>query len=66
METRDRRQPWVTQVRKLLDAPPEDTPKGVRDRAILSTLLYYRMRREELCRLRVRDIQSRQAVLHLE
>jgi integrase/recombinase XerD len=52
------------QVRKLLDAPSEDTLKGVRDRAILATLLYHGMRREELCRLRVRDIQSRQGVLH--
>jgi site-specific recombinase XerD len=52
------------QVRKLLSAPPEDTLKGVRDRAILATLLYHGMRREELCRLRVRDIQSRQGVLH--
>ena len=52
------------QVRKLLNAPPEDTLKGVRDRAILATLLYHGMRREELCRLRVRDIQSRQGVLH--
>jgi integrase/recombinase XerD len=52
------------QVRKLLDAPPEDTLKGVRDRAILATLLYHGIRREELCRLRVRDIQSRQGVLH--
>jgi site-specific recombinase XerD len=52
------------QVRKLLDAPPEDTLKGVRDRAILATLLYHGIRREELCRLRIRDIQSRQGVLH--
>ena len=52
------------QVRKLLDAPPEDTLKGVRDRAVLATLLYHGMRREELCRLRIRDIQSRQGVLH--
>jgi integrase/recombinase XerD len=52
------------QVRKLLNAPSEDTLKGVRDRAILSTLLYHGIRREELCRLRVRDIQSRQGVLH--
>jgi site-specific recombinase XerD len=52
------------QVRKLLDAPPESTLKGVRDRAILATLLYHGMRREELCRLRIRDIQSRQGVLH--
>jgi len=28
------------QARKLLDAPPDDTLKGVRDRAILATLLY--------------------------
>ena len=52
------------QVRKLLNAPPEDTLKGKRDRAILATLLYHGLRREELCRLRVRDIQSRQGVLH--
>ena len=52
------------QVRKLLEAPPEDTLKGVRDRAILATLLYHDMRREELCQLRIRDIQSRQGVLH--
>jgi site-specific recombinase XerD len=52
------------QARKLLDAPPDDTLKGVRDRAILATLLYHGIRREELCRLRVRDIQSRQGVMH--
>jgi integrase len=38
------------QARKLLDAPPEDTLKGVRDRAILATLLYHGIRCEELCR----------------
>ena len=52
------------QARKLLEAPPDDTLKGVRDRAILATLLYHGIRREELCRLRVRDMQSRQGVLH--
>jgi integrase/recombinase XerD len=52
------------QARKLLEAPPADTVKGVRDRAILATLLYHGMRREELCGLRVRDIQSRQGVMH--
>src|SRR6516162_3571399 len=52
------------QARKLLDAPPADTLKGVRDRAILATLLYHGMRREELCGLRVRDMQSRQGVMH--
>jgi len=52
------------QARKLLDAPPEDTLKGVRDRAILSTLLYHGLRREELCRLLVKDLQSREGVVH--
>ncbi len=52
------------QVRKLLDAPPADTLKGVRDRAILASLLYHGIRREELCTLRVKDIHSRQGVVH--
>jgi integrase/recombinase XerD len=52
------------QARKLLDAPPTDTLKGVRDRAILATLLYHGIRREELCGLRVKDLHSRQGVLH--
>jgi len=54
------------QVRRLLDAPAPDTLKGVRDRAILATLLYHGIRREELCLLRLRDIQSRQGVMHLQ
>jgi integrase/recombinase XerD len=41
-----------------------DTLKGQRDRAILATLLYHGVRREELCRLRVRDLQQREGVLH--
>jgi integrase/recombinase XerD len=52
------------QARKLLDAPPDNTLKGVRDRAILATLLYHGIRREELCGLRIKDMQSRQGVLH--
>src|SRR6201981_1961298 len=52
------------QAGKLLEAPPSDTLKGVRDRAILATLLYHGIRREELCGLRVRDMQSRQGVMH--
>lgn len=54
------------QARKLLEAPPEDTLKGKRDRAILATLLYHGIRREELCRLRVKDIHSRQGVVHIQ
>ena len=44
--------------------PRPDTLKGVRDRAILATLLYHGIRREELCGLRVRDLHSRQGVMH--
>ena len=40
------------QARRLLEAPAPDTLKGVRDRAILATLLYHGIRREELCLLR--------------
>ncbi len=53
------------QARRLLEAPAPDTLKGVRDRAILATLLYHGIRREELCLLRIRDMQSRQGVVHL-
>jgi integrase/recombinase XerD len=54
------------QARKLLDAPAMDTLKARRDRAILSTLLYHALRREELCKLRVRDAKhSRRGVPHL-
>jgi integrase/recombinase XerD len=52
------------QVRRLLEAPALDTLKGIRDRAILATLLYHGIRREELCLLRLRDVQSRQGVMH--
>jgi len=53
------------QARKMLEAPSADTLKGARDRAILATLLYHGLRREELCLLLVKDIQSRQGVMHL-
>ena len=54
------------QVRRLLDAPPTDTLKGKRDRAILSVLLYHALRREELTKLLVKDFnQERRGVPHL-
>jgi integrase/recombinase XerD len=46
------------QARMLLDAPAGDTLKGKRDRAILATLLYHGLRREELY------LQQREGVLH--
>jgi site-specific recombinase XerD len=55
------------QARKLLDAPPDDTVKSKRDRAILSTLLFHALRREELCKLKVRDFRhARKGVPHLK
>jgi site-specific recombinase XerD len=47
-----------------LEAPATDTLKGLRDRAILSALLFHGLRRAELCALRVEDIQPRRGVLH--
>jgi site-specific recombinase XerD len=38
------------QARELLAAPQADTIKSKRDRAILSTLLFHALRREELCK----------------
>jgi integrase/recombinase XerD len=54
------------QARDLLGAPGDDTLKAKRDRAILSTLLYHALRREELCKLRVKDFKhERRGVAHL-
>jgi len=52
------------QARKLLDLPLADTLKGVRDRAILATCSITECAVRELCGLRVRDMQSRQGVVH--
>jgi integrase/recombinase XerD len=53
------------QALRLLEAPPAGTLKGKRDRAMLAVLLYHGIRRDELCKLKVGDIQSRQGVWHL-
>jgi integrase/recombinase XerD len=45
----------IPEARSLLDAPPPDTLKGKRDRAILSVLLHHGLRREELTSLKVKD-----------
>jgi integrase/recombinase XerD len=47
------------QARRLLNAPPADTLKGKRDRAILSPLAHHALRRAELCSLQVKDVQQR-------
>jgi integrase/recombinase XerD len=46
------------QARKLLDAPPEDTIAGLRDRAILSVGLQVGLRRAEIAALRVGDLHQ--------
>ena len=54
------------QARELLTAPGDETIKEKRDRAILSTLLYHALRREELCKLKVKDFRNmRRGVPHL-
>jgi integrase/recombinase XerD len=54
------------QARDLLVAPGAETVKEKRDRAILSTLLFHALRREELCKLKVRDFRNmRRGVPHL-
>jgi integrase/recombinase XerD len=48
-------------------APAKETVKAKRDRAILSTLLYHALRREELCKLKVSDFRhARRGVPHLK
>jgi integrase/recombinase XerD len=55
------------EARQLLAAPAKETVKAKRDRAILSTLLYHALRREELCKLKVSDSRhSRRGVPHLK
>ena len=55
------------QARDLLAAPDADTVKSKRDRAVLSTLLFHALRREELCKLRVKDFRhARKGVPHLK
>jgi site-specific recombinase XerD len=54
------------QARRLLAAPMGDSILEKRDRAILTTLLYHALRREELCKLKVKDFKyERRGVAHL-
>jgi integrase/recombinase XerD len=55
------------QARKLLQAPDGQSLKTKRDQAILATLLYHALRRDELCKLRVKDFKhERRGVPHLK
>lgn len=50
------------QAKALLNAPDSKTLKGKRDRAILATFLFHALRRSELCKLRLKDIQERDGI----
>ena len=55
------------QARALLEAPEDVSIKGNRDRAILATLLHHTLRREELCKLTIKDFKhERRGVAHLK
>jgi integrase len=53
-------------TRALLAIPDITTLRGVRDRFILSTLLFHGLRRAELCRLTTDDLPQRRGVTHLQ
>jgi len=53
------------QAKALLDAPDQATLQGLRDRAVLAVLLYLGLRREEVARLMVQDLQERRGMQHL-
>ena len=48
----------------MLKGKPIPYLKGTRDRAILATLLFHALRRDELCRLTARDYQRYEGLLH--
>jgi integrase/recombinase XerD len=69
VETSEGKTPAIAdhQARDLLIAPKDETIKALRDRAILSALLYHALRREELCKLTVKDFKhERRGVAHLK
>lgn len=51
-------------AKAILEAPALDTLKGIRDRAILSVLLFHGLRRAEVCLLTIADFQERRGVPH--
>ena len=62
-----RRRSAITRRASCSTRPQDDTIKSKRDRAILSTLLFHALRREELCKLKVKDFRhARKGVPHLK
>lgn len=56
----------MVKARMLLDALDLESLKGLRDRAIVATLLYHGLRREELCMLRIKDMHRREGIMHFK
>jgi site-specific recombinase XerD len=67
IESQEGKTPAISdhQARCLLNAPDTTTPRGLRDHAILSTLLYHGLCRAELCALTLGDVCQRHGVMHL-
>jgi site-specific recombinase XerD len=53
------------QAKSLLEAPDPTSLQGLRDRAVLAVLLYHGLRREEVARLYIQDMQERLGIKHL-
>src|SRR6185437_12761369 len=53
------------QARHLLKQPAGEDLKSLRDRALLSVMLYHGLRREEVSTLSVSDVHQRRGVPHL-
>ena len=49
----------------LLSAPPDNTIKGKRDRAILAVAAYHGVRRFEITNLCIKDKHMREGVMHV-
>ena len=54
------------QAKKLFNAPPSDTVRGLRDRALLATLLLHGSRVTETVNLKLKDIHEREGVKHFK
>ena len=54
------------EAKRLLNAPPSDTLKGLRDRAILATYLFHGLRASELAGICPKHVHSREGIPHLE
>lgn len=55
----------IAEVRAMILTCPENTVVGLRDRAILTTLLYEGLRRSEISNLEHRDLATRQGLLEI-